>query len=326
MELCAFEGLQGDRDDLKRFVETLAIIAKRHVNAVQTMAQGVIELKESHDVDANTESSIQYFLDRFYMSRISTRMLTQQHFVLFGLKEDEKDPRANRVGIIDTSCNVKMIVDEAYKNASFLCEEYYSMAPDIDITVRNAVEGKKEPVEVCYPPQHLYHILFELFKNSMRAIVESSKRRTYDLPEIEVLIAKGENDVSIKISDQGGGIPRHIQDSLFHYLYSTAPRPSMQPTKAPLAGYGYGLPLSRLYARYFHGDIQLNSYEGYGTDAVIYLKTKEAEAIELLPVFNKTSTNQYKTSVGAADWSDPMSSMNRHPHHPRHKEASVVSK
>ena len=43
---------------------------------------------------------------------------------------------------------------------------------------------------------------------------------------------------------------RHIQENLFRYLYSTAPRPSMQPTKAPLAGYGYGLPLSRLYARY----------------------------------------------------------------------------
>ena len=48
---------------------------------------------------------------------------------------------------------------------------------------------------------------------------------------------------------QGGGIPRHITDQLFHYLFSTAPRPSMTPTKAPLAGYGYGLPLSRLYAR-----------------------------------------------------------------------------
>ena len=79
----------------------------------------------------------------------------------------------------------------------------------------------------------------------------------------------------------------------------------MSPTKAPLAGYGYGLPLSRLYARYFHGDLILNSYDGYGTDAVVYLKACTDDATELLPVFNKTSTKQYKSAIPTADWTDP---------------------
>ena len=73
-----------------------------------------------------------------------------------------------------------------------------------------------------------------------------------------------------------------------------------------MAGYGYGLPLSRLYARYFNGDITLSSVEGFGTDAIIYLRRKPDEADELLPVFNKTSARQYANfAIPAADWSNP---------------------
>lgn len=61
------------------FCERLVHIRNRHADVVQTMAQGVLELKESHEVDTGTENSIQYFLDRFYMSRISIRMLINQH-------------------------------------------------------------------------------------------------------------------------------------------------------------------------------------------------------------------------------------------------------
>lgn len=98
----------------------------------------------------------------------------------------------------------------------------------------------------------------------------------------------------LQIADQGGGIPRSQKDMLFNYLYSTAPRP--EPTdlgeSAPLAGYGYGLPLSRVYARYFQGDLQLYSADGYGTDAMVYLKVPWYIALtELLPFLEKNIRN-----------------------------------
>lgn len=62
-----------------RFCKEIGQIRDRHRDVVQTMAQGVIELKDSRDIDPSMELSIQYFLDRFYMSRISIRMLINQH-------------------------------------------------------------------------------------------------------------------------------------------------------------------------------------------------------------------------------------------------------
>lgn len=84
------------------------------------------------------------------------------------------------------------------------------------------------------------------------------------------------------MSDRGGGITRSTVDQLFKYMYSTAPQPSKSDAHTvPLAGYGYGLPISRLYARYFHGDLVLLSCEGYGTDAVIYMKVSYLKWIRL---------------------------------------------
>lgn len=303
-EVLEFERAEPTYCNLEKFCRTLEHIRNRHSDVVQTMAQGVIELKEIQGdaVDSGMESSIQYFLDRLYMSRISIRMLINQHTILFGQCPNEQ---GRHIGCLDPACQLTAVVQDAYENARFLCDQYYLASPELEVKEHNPSE-KNLPIRTVYVPSHLYHMLFELFKNSMRAVVEHHDHDKSDqLPPIKVLISEGKEDICVKISDQGGGIPRSQSDQLFKYMYSTAPQPSKSDLHTvPLAGYGYGLPLSRLYARYFHGDIVLLSCEGFGTDAIIYLKAISDEANELLPIFNKTSSKFYRATVPTGDWSN----------------------
>ncbi|XP_020712677.1 pyruvate dehydrogenase (acetyl-transferring) kinase, mitochondrial isoform X2 [Ceratitis capitata] len=304
-EVLEFEKAEPTHGNLEKFCSTLVHIRNRHSDVVQTMAQGVIEMKEhqSGSVDCGMESSIQYFLDRLYMSRISIRMLINQHTILFGQFPNEQ---GRHIGCLDPACQISSVVRDAYENARFLCDQYYLISPELEIIEHNPLDKGNNPIRTVYVPSHLYHMLFELFKNSMRAVVENNDQdKCEKLPPIKVLIAEGKEDICVKISDQGGGIPRSQSDQLFKYMYSTAPQPSKSDLHTvPLAGYGYGLPLSRLYARYFHGDIVLLTCEGYGTDAIIYLKALSDEANELLPIFNKTSSKFYRATVPTGDWSN----------------------
>ncbi|OXB62900.1 hypothetical protein ASZ78_001022 [Callipepla squamata] len=296
------------------FLDVLIKVRNRHNDVVPTMAQGVIEYKEKYGFDPFVSSNIQYFLDRFYTNRISFRMLINQHTLLFGGDINPAHPK--HIGSIDPNCNVAEVVKDAYETAKMLCEQYYLVAPDLEVEEFNA-KAPNKPIQVVYVPSHLFHMLFELFKNSMRATVELHEGKREGYPSIKTLVTLGKEDLSIKISDQGGGVPLRKIDRLFNYMYSTAPRPSLEPTRAvPLvsncsvylnAGFGYGLPISRLYARYFQGDLKLYSMEGVGSDAVIYLKALSSESFERLPVFNKSAWRHYKTTPEADDWSNPSS-------------------
>ena len=117
----------------------------------------------------------------------------------------------------------------------------------------------------------------------MRATVET--HGVDDMPPIKIVIADGEKneDVVIKVSDEGGGIPRSNMDRIWSYLFTTADPSVLESIlhssedvrdfdmQIPLAGLGYGLPIARNYARYFGGDLEIMSMEAYGTDSYIYL-------------------------------------------------------
>uniref|UniRef100_A0A8C5LW38 Protein-serine/threonine kinase n=1 Tax=Leptobrachium leishanense TaxID=445787 RepID=A0A8C5LW38_9ANUR len=303
IQLMEYEDINPDEDVLYDFLNVLIQVRNRHNDVVPTMAQGVIEYKEMYGFDPSVSSNIQYFLDRFYMNRISFRMLINQHTLLFG--EDMNQTHPKHIGSIDPACNVPEVVEDAYQTAKMLCEQYYLSAPELQITEFNA-KAPGRPLQVVYVPSHLFHMLFELFKNSMRATVERHGDETEGLPPVKTLVTLGKEDLSIRISDLGGGVPMRKIDRLFNYMYSTAPKPSLEPSRAvPLAGFGYGLPISRLYARYFQGDLNLFSMEGVGTDAVIHLKAVSSESFERLPVYNKSAWRHYKNAAEADDWSNP---------------------
>jgi len=318
---------------LKEFAEALYRVRERHTNTVIFMAEAVMEMKNNaqRNIGCNGAKqprymeNIQYFLDRLYTSRISTRMLINQHTALFTdlekkATETAMDGSRHMIGSIDTNCEIAPIIDSAYQAARDLSEYHYMTAPELDFRAVNGVPGDNSPAEkisFVYIPSHLYHIMFELIKNSMRATIERHGDHTVYLPPIKIRAIKGEEDVTIRVSDQGGGIPRRMTDTLFEYLYTTAPTPAITSSTemphhsasmgqpAPLAGYGYGLPLSRLYTRYFNGDLTMSSIDGFGTEVFIYLQALESEAKERLPVYHETGSKKiYEAKLTASDWTE----------------------
>lgn len=243
-----------------KFSQTLHTIKRRHDSVVTTMAQGILEYKRKRQ-RMQIDNNIQSFLDRFYMSRIGIRMLIGQHIAL----TDQSHHRDHSyVGIICTKTNVRDLAQEAIENARFVCEDHYGLfeAPKIQLVCN-------PDLNFMYVPGHLSHMLFETLKNSLRAVVETHGQDKQEFPVTKVIVAEGREDITIKISDEGGGIPRSAIPLVWTYMYTTVDRtPNLDPDfdksdfKAPMAGFGYGLPISRLYARYFGGDLKLISMEG----------------------------------------------------------------
>lgn len=263
-DLRAFPDIKDGKDELD-FTNMIKMIKVRHNNVVPTMALGVQQLKKDIDPKLQDLHEIHQFLDRFYMSRIGIRMLIGQHVALH-----DPNPPKDCVGCIHTKLSPLDVARTASEDARGVCFREYGSAPDVNIY------GDPN-FNFPYVPTHLYLMVFELVKNSLRAVQERFMDSDKVAPPIRIIVADGVEDVTIKVSDEGGGIPRSGLSKIFTYLYSTGRNPLDEQSQVEstntmtMAGYGYGIPICRLYARYFGGDLQIISMEGYGTDAYLHL-------------------------------------------------------
>ncbi|KAF5099700.1 hypothetical protein D0Z03_000961 [Geotrichum reessii] len=265
---------------LDDFTNCLNEIRTRHDAVVTTVAQGIKDYSIATNKNTTSPSSkasavpmrdIQSFLDRFFMSRIGIRVLVGQQLALMKGHHSE-----DYVGIICTNTNINDTIKHSVKLAQEICEDWYGLfeAPKVIIEC--------DPnLNLLYIPAHLSHMIFEVVKNSLRAVVEKygpDVDSAEKYPPVTIVVGDGTEDFTIRISDQGGGIPRSVQKRVWLYNYTTvedtpdiSPEFSEPMLNAPMAGFGYGLPITRLYARYFGGDVDLQSIEGYGTDVYMHL-------------------------------------------------------
>jgi pyruvate dehydrogenase kinase 2/3/4 len=262
------------KDAEQEFMRIMKIIYDRHSHTLITMAKGAHEIRTVMGQDAAgfaDQVDLQRILDNFYRSRISVRILIEQYLALKDSPSDE-----SMVGLVSLNASVYDIVQDAINDATYMCSRTHGDAPEVTI------HGRTD-LTFPYVKSHIHYILLELLKNSMRATVEY--HGTDNMPVIRVVIADSETneDVTIKVSDEGGGIARSNMKRIWSYLFTTAKKEIVEDmlnsdesaqdfnTSAPLAGLGYGLPISRLYARCFGGDLTIMSMEGYGTDCFFYL-------------------------------------------------------
>jgi pyruvate dehydrogenase kinase 2/3/4 len=261
------------------FSDKLEFIYARHSTMLSLMAKAVFELEQSmaqgpdggaDDLNAFLEfANVDDAFSNFLTRRIGIRFLLGHHLAL--LADHKRGVQSKSIcGLIDRELSPYAVAADAASAAMSLCRDTYGFAPEIH------VDGSQTHT-LPYVRDHLMYILMELFKNSCRATVErySDSR---EIPPIRVTIGSEEHeDVAIKVSDAGGGIPRTHMRRVWSYLYTTAPKNAKElmthmDNESPIAGLGFGLPVSRLHARYFGGDLQMLSMPGRGTDCVLYLR------------------------------------------------------
>lgn len=221
----------------KQFSSLLRRLVDEHAPMLDLLATGLREVRRKPLIGAHLY--LDGFLEAMLRSRISRRILAEQHINL-------TSPRPGYYGIVNLNVHIAECIDFARSRCRQVCMEHYGVAPEV------VVSGNAE-LKIPYIDAHLDYMLYELIKNSMRAVVEKHSKmlennRNADgkisgfasrprqlkemptspsLPPIHVRICEGSTEnIALRISDQGGGIPMSDIDKIWEFGWTDMEEPN----------------------------------------------------------------------------------------------------
>lgn len=177
-----------------------------HTDVIPLLARGMAECQQYM-----SPLDVKNFLDDMIQARIGIRVIAEHHLALHA---DNGDPDYS--GIIHHSCSPKLIIQQSARLAQDLCEHNYGMYPEF--VINGHIDTMFPYIDV-----HLEYIMLELLKNAFRATVEFHQRTRahFDVPTIEITIARGKDDVGVRIRDRGGGIELNKEKMVWNYAFTT---------------------------------------------------------------------------------------------------------
>eukprot|EP00820_Chromera_velia_P009418 Cvel_21156.t1-p1 / transcript=Cvel_21156.t1 / gene=Cvel_21156 / organism=Chromera_velia_CCMP2878 / gene_product=[Pyruvate dehydrogenase (acetyl-transferring)], putative / transcript_product=[Pyruvate dehydrogenase (acetyl-transferring)], putative / location=Cvel_scaffold1962:6157-10055(-) / protein_length=493 / sequence_SO=supercontig / SO=protein_coding / is_pseudo=false len=164
-------GMQQEAD-VSNFAHVLYAQQGRHAKIIPLVIAGMQKYRALQIAAGRRFSAAEMdrFLDLFVLNRIGSSFLREQWLVV------HQSLRPN--GMVDLQCDPVGVVQQCVGDAQELCRHHFGKAPNVDVVVRDP----SRDLQMAYLPQYLYYIMFELLKNSLRAVVETHGHKTPQSP------------------------------------------------------------------------------------------------------------------------------------------------
>lgn len=266
-------------DEVAALGDAVEASLREHGDTTVLIGAGVGELGRAAraELEIIEQAMLQHEVDQFHVKLLSVRLLMAHHHAL---------ACGAQGGIFDHECKVSDVAQEAAAQAARVMGAHFKTLPRVEVEA-DAHEGTLRHV-----PDLVRFVFAEVIKNAMMATVRHHPQAAAgggELPPIRVMCTmSADGRAGAQVSDHGGGFSRHEAVQVWNYLYSGSdPLPGIADDSTvdcflsrvyerPACGTGDGLPLARLFAQYFGGDLRIHAMEGYGADAFVWLPALDA--------------------------------------------------
>jgi two-component system NtrC family sensor kinase len=295
------EELQGKNDQLESVLADLQkaqeqIVMREKLAALGELTAGVAhEIKNPLNFVKNFSESSGELLDelREVLEENADKISEDDRGLIQEISDDlngnlarilSHGDRANRI-VQDMLMMGRETGEERPTDINSLLDEHarlaYHSARATDPNFQLNIEQELGPDvgQIVVKPQDIGRVFLNIVGNACDATDE--KRRalheagdTSYMPTLSLFTSRGEENIEIRIRDNGDGIPPDVADRIFNPFFTTKPTDR---------GTGLGLAISSDIVRQHGGSIEVNSQPGEFTEMTVKLPLEPTQAVATAP-------------------------------------------